>query len=71
MFANMELAWETLDEKIKDKIKDKKALHSSLGAEFFVNDYRHRLQGEEDDRGQNGSTDSKNGLKHGNTKDSQ
>jgi len=37
MFANMELAWETLDEKIKDKIKDKKALHSSLGAEFFVN----------------------------------
>ena len=40
MFANMELAWETLDEKIKDKIKDKKALHSSLGAEFFVNDYK-------------------------------
>jgi taurine dioxygenase len=39
MFANMELAWETLDEKIKDKIKDKKALHSSLGAEFFVDDY--------------------------------
>jgi len=39
MFANMELAWETLDEKIKDKIKDKKALHSSLGAEFFVNAY--------------------------------
>ena len=39
MFANMELAWETLDENIKDKIKDKKALHSSLGAEFFVNDY--------------------------------
>ena len=24
-FSNMELAWETLDEKIKDKIKDKKA----------------------------------------------
>ena len=39
MFANMELAWETLDEKIKDKIKDKKALHSSLGSEFFVNNY--------------------------------
>ena len=39
MFANMELAWETLDEKIKGKVKDKKALHSSLGAEFFVNDY--------------------------------
>jgi len=39
MFANMELAWETLDQKIKDKIKDKKALHSSLGSEFFVDDY--------------------------------
>ena len=39
MFANMELAWETLGEKIKDKIKDKKALHSSLGSEFFVNNY--------------------------------
>jgi len=40
MFANMELAWETLDEKIKDKIKDKKALHSSLGSEFFVDNYK-------------------------------
>ena len=30
MFANMELAWETLDEKIKEKIKGKRALHSSL-----------------------------------------
>jgi taurine dioxygenase len=39
MFANMELAWETIDEKIKDKIKDKRALHSSLGAEFFVDNY--------------------------------
>ena len=39
MFANMELAWETLDGKIKDKIKDKKALHSSLGSEFFVDNY--------------------------------
>ena len=39
MFANMELAWETLDEKIKNKIKGKKAVHSSLGAEFFVDDY--------------------------------
>ena len=35
-FSNMELAWETLDEKIKEKIKDKKAVHSSLGAEFFL-----------------------------------
>ena len=32
----MELAWETLDEEIKKKIKDKKAIHSSLGAAFFV-----------------------------------
>ena len=39
MFANMELAWETLDEKIKEKIKDKKAIHSSLGGAFFTNDY--------------------------------
>jgi len=39
-FANMELAWETLDEKIKDKIKDKKAVHSSLGAEFFIDNYK-------------------------------
>ena len=40
-FSNMELAWETLDEKIKEKIKDKKAEHSSLGAEFFIDDYKH------------------------------
>ena len=39
-FANMELAWETLDEKIKEKIKDKKAIHSSLGAEFFIDNYK-------------------------------
>ena len=39
-FANMELAWETLDEKIKQKIKDKKAVHSSLGAEFFIDNYK-------------------------------
>ena len=39
-FSNMELAWETLDEKIKKKIKDKKAVHSSLGAEFFIDNYR-------------------------------
>ena len=36
----MELAWETLDEKIKKKIKDKKAIHSSLGAEFFIDNYK-------------------------------
>ena len=40
MFANMELAWETLDEKIKDKIKNKKAVHSSLGAAFFLDKYK-------------------------------
>jgi taurine dioxygenase len=38
-FSNMELAWETLDTKIKNKIKDKKAIHSSLGAEFFIDKY--------------------------------
>jgi taurine dioxygenase len=39
VFSNMELAWDTLDESIKEKIKDKKAVHSSLGAAFFVKDY--------------------------------
>ena len=39
MFANMELAWETLDKNIKEKIKDKKAVHSSLGGAFFTHDY--------------------------------
>jgi len=36
----MELAWETLDEKIKNKVEDKKALHSSLGVAFFVDNYK-------------------------------
>ena len=40
MFANMELAWETLDKKIKNKIKGKKATHSSLGVSFFVDNYK-------------------------------
>ena len=39
-FSNMELAWETLDKKIKEKIKDKRAVHSSLGAEFFLDNYK-------------------------------
>ena len=39
MFANMELAWETLDENIKKKIKNKKAIHSSLGGAFFTDNY--------------------------------
>ena len=36
----MELAWETLDKNIKEKINNKKAIHSSLGAAFFVKDYK-------------------------------
>ena len=40
MFSNMELAWDTLDEKIKDKIKNKKALRSSLGAAAFLDNYK-------------------------------
>ena len=40
MFANMELAWETLDEEIKNKIKNKKAVHSSLGGGFFLDKYK-------------------------------
>ena len=39
VFANMELAWETLDEEIKNIVKDKKALHSSNGSSFFVENY--------------------------------
>ena len=44
MFSNMEVAYETLDEKIKEKIKDKKAIHSSLGAAAFVEKYE-KMQG--------------------------
>jgi taurine dioxygenase len=40
MFSNMELACDTLDKNIKDKIKDKKALHSSLGAAAFLDNYK-------------------------------
>ena len=39
MFANMEIAYETLEEKIKEKIKGKTAVHSSLGAAAFVEKY--------------------------------
>ncbi len=39
MFSNMEVAYETLDKKIKEKIKDKTAVHSSLGAAAFVDKY--------------------------------
>ena len=40
MFSNMEIAYETLEDEIKDKIKDKKAVHSSLGAAAFVDAYK-------------------------------
>jgi len=40
MFSNMEIAWETLDEKIKERILDKKAIHSSLGASFFIDNFK-------------------------------
>ena len=40
VFSNMELAWETLNEDVKEKVKNKKAIHSSLGAAFFVKDYK-------------------------------
>ena len=40
MFSNMELAYETLDDEIKNKIKNKKAIHSSLGAAAFTENYK-------------------------------
>ena len=40
MFSNMELAYETLEEELKEKINDKKAVHSSLGAAAFVDAYK-------------------------------
>ena len=40
MFSNMEIAYDTLDEEIKKKIKGKKAIHSSLGAAAFVEKYK-------------------------------
>ena len=40
MFSNMEIAYETLEDKIKEKIDNKKALHSSLGAAAFTEDYK-------------------------------
>ena len=45
-FSNMELAWETLDPKIQSKIINKKAVHSSLGAEFFIDNYKY-MEGNE------------------------
>ena len=46
-FSNMELAWETLDPNIQKKIINKKAIHSSLGAEFFIDDYKY-MEGNKD-----------------------
>ena len=45
----MALAWETLDPKIKEKIHDKKAVHSSLGAEFFIDNYKY-MEGRSEER---------------------
>ena len=39
-FSNMELAWETLDENIKNKISNKKAIHSYLGADSFIEKFK-------------------------------
>ena len=40
MFSNMEIAYDTLSDEIKDKVKDKRAIHSSLGAAAFVEAYK-------------------------------
>ena len=39
MFANMELAYETLNEELKKQIEGRKAIHDSKGSEFFVKNY--------------------------------
>jgi len=39
VFSNMELALETLDEVIKKIIQNKKAIHTSNGSKFFVENY--------------------------------
>ncbi len=39
MFSNMEIAYDTLEKDIKNKIEGKKAIHSSLGAAAFVDKY--------------------------------
>jgi len=41
VFSNMELAWDTLDDDIKKIVIDKKAEHFSLGAGFFIDNYKH------------------------------
>ena len=44
MFSNMELAYDTLENDIKKKIDGKKAVHSSLGAAAFTENYKE-MQG--------------------------
>ena len=39
VFSNMELALETLDEEIKKIIQNKKAIHTSNGSKFFLENY--------------------------------
>ena len=39
VFSNMELALETLDENIKKIIQNKRAIHTSNGSKFFVENY--------------------------------
>ena len=41
VFSNMELAWDTLDDEIKKIVINKKAEHYSLGAGFFIDNYKH------------------------------
>ena len=40
MFSNMELAYDTLDQDLKEIIENKNALHDSRGAEFFNENYQ-------------------------------
>ena len=40
VFSNMELAWENLDKEMKERIQNKTAIHSSLGASFFLDNYK-------------------------------
>ena len=41
VFSNMELAWETLHDSIKEKILNKSARHYSLGADSFIENFKH------------------------------
>ena len=41
MFFKYGISLGNIDEDIKKKIKDRKAIHSSLGAEFFIDNYKY------------------------------